>query len=75
MLVSNIMQCPTCKEALVKVSTHGIEIDSCTGCFGTWFEENELPEFLEKLETGEFSSSSNQASPARPIHELQQRQS
>ena len=69
------MQCPTCKEALVKVSTHGIEIDSCTGCFGTWFEENELPEFLEKLETGEFSSSSNQASPARPIHELQQRQS
>jgi membrane associated rhomboid family serine protease len=40
---------------MVKVSIHGVEIDSCTGCFGAWFKENELPEFLEKLEDGEFS--------------------
>jgi membrane associated rhomboid family serine protease len=69
------MQCPTCKEAPVKVSTHGIEIDSCSGCFGTWFEENELPEFLEKPEAGEFSSSSNEASSAKPILEYQKRES
>jgi membrane associated rhomboid family serine protease/Zn-finger nucleic acid-binding protein len=35
---------------------HGIEIDSCTSCFGAWFEGNELPDFLDKLEDGDFGA-------------------
>ncbi len=69
------MQCPTCKKSLVKICMYGVEIDSCTGCFGAWFEENKLPEFLEKLEDGAFSAKSEETSSPGPAPENRKRES
>jgi membrane associated rhomboid family serine protease/Zn-finger nucleic acid-binding protein len=68
------MQCPICKKPFVSISIHGIEIDSCTGCFGIWFEKNELPEFLEKLENGELSGGPKEVSTLSPATENRKRE-
>lgn len=36
------MNCPACKETLVILELHGIEIDYCTQCFGIWLDAGEL---------------------------------
>lgn len=36
------MHCPACKETLVILELHGIEIDYCTQCFGIWLDAGEL---------------------------------
>jgi len=47
------MQCPICKNQLVKITIHGIEIDSCSNCVGAWFDGNELVDFLKNSPKGE----------------------
>ena len=36
------MNCPACKETLVILELHSIEIDYCTQCFGIWLDAGEL---------------------------------
>jgi membrane associated rhomboid family serine protease len=54
----------------VKIPTHGLEIDSCTSCFGVWFSKNELPEFLEKLKDEEFSAKPDNISSTNPVQDI-----
>ena len=35
------LQCPKCKHGMKEVTHEGITIDSCTGCQGLWFDEDE----------------------------------
>jgi membrane associated rhomboid family serine protease/Zn-finger nucleic acid-binding protein len=42
-----------CKNQLVKIAIHGIEINSCSNCVGAWFDGNELVDFLKTSTTGE----------------------
>lgn len=36
------MNCPVCKEILVILELHSIEIDYCTSCSGIWLDAGEL---------------------------------
>lgn len=36
------MNCPACKDTLVILELHGIEIDYCTNCSGIWLDAGEL---------------------------------
>ena len=42
------MICPTCKNPMIVVEYHDIEIDHCVNCKGVWFDSGEL-ELLLKL--------------------------
>lgn len=41
------MKCPACKETLVILELHEIEIDYCTNCNGIWLDSGELELMLE----------------------------
>ncbi len=41
------MKCPACKETLVILELHEIEIDYCTNCKGIWLDAGELELMLE----------------------------
>lgn len=41
------MKCPACKETLVILELHEIEIDYCTSCKGVWLDGGELELMLE----------------------------
>lgn len=43
----NTMKCPACKETLVILELHEIEIDYCTNCKGIWLDAGELELMLE----------------------------
>lgn len=43
----NTMKCPACKESLVILELHEIEIDYCTNCNGIWLDAGELELMLE----------------------------
>ena len=42
------MICPTCRNQMIVVEYHDIELDHCTNCKGVWFDSGEL-ELLLKL--------------------------
>jgi len=44
------MICPACKEDMIVVEHHDIELDYCTGCLGVWFDSGELELLLESLD-------------------------
>lgn len=41
------MNCPSCKETLVILELHEIEIDFCTNCKGIWLDAGELELMLD----------------------------
>lgn len=42
------MICPTCRNQMIVVEYHEVELDHCTNCKGIWFDSGEL-ELLLKL--------------------------
>ncbi len=36
------MICPVCRQDMIVVEYHSIELDYCTGCKGVWFDAGEL---------------------------------
>jgi len=43
------MICPNCKNDMIVVQHHQIELDYCTNCRGVWFDAGELELFLDSL--------------------------
>ena len=41
------MICPVCKDAMIVVEYHNIELDYCNSCKGVWFDTGELELLLE----------------------------
>lgn len=41
------MKCPACKETLVILELHEIEVDYCTNCKGIWLDAGELGLMLD----------------------------
>ncbi|RPH70022.1 MAG: hypothetical protein EHM78_13000 [Myxococcaceae bacterium] len=41
------LRCPKCGMALETVTLHGVEIDRCYSCNGTWLDEGELEQLAE----------------------------
>lgn len=41
------MKCPACKETLVILELHEIEVDYCTNCKGIWLDSGELGLMLD----------------------------
>ena len=41
------MKCPACKETLVILELHEIEVDYCTNCKGIWLDAGELELMLD----------------------------
>lgn len=42
------MQCPTCKQALIKENIKKVEIDRCPSCSGIWLDKGELNKLVDK---------------------------
>lgn len=49
---SHVMRCPRCGGHLVAQNHHGVTIDVCADCRGTWLDRGEL-ELLEHVEESE----------------------
>lgn len=45
--VEAVMFCPACKNAMIVVEHHKIELDYCTHCHGVWFDSGELELWLK----------------------------
>mgnify|MGYP001058701488 CR=1 FL=1 len=43
------MICPTCKNDMIVVEYHEIELDYCTDCQGVWLDSGELELLLESM--------------------------
>ncbi len=46
------MKCPSCKEPLVILELHGVEIDHCFNCGGVWLDAGELEEIVPRENLG-----------------------
>lgn len=46
------MKCPSCKEPLVILELHGVEIDHCFNCGGVWLDAGELEEIVPREKLG-----------------------
>lgn len=42
------MKCPKCGMDLNHFEFHGIELDRCDACGGTWFDAGEIDQLIEK---------------------------
>jgi len=47
------MICPVCKESIIVLELHMIEIDYCTKCDGIWLDDGELEVLMEDSEEKE----------------------
>ena len=47
------MICPTCKNNMIAVEHHKIELDYCPNCQGVWFDSGELELLVERLKLGD----------------------
>ncbi len=63
------MQCPICKNPLVKITIHDIEIDSCSNCVGAWFDGNELVHYIRKSTIGKKKEGAAKGETIRPHFE------
>ena len=52
---SHHMKCPKCGYDLITGEWHGIEMDQCTHCHGTWFDAGEAESLLTHDDRGIFS--------------------
>jgi len=41
------MDCPVCRDAMITLELHDVEIDHCLGCGGIWLDAGELEQLLE----------------------------
>lgn len=48
------MRCPKCGMELTEIHLHGIHVDRCTSCNGTWFDEGEIERLVEDKNSGLF---------------------
>lgn len=44
----HFMCCPKCGMELETVASHGVEIDRCRSCNGTWLDEGELEHLVRR---------------------------
>jgi Zn-finger nucleic acid-binding protein len=44
--------CPTCKNNMIVVEHHQIELDYCPNCQGVWFDSGELELLVHRLKLG-----------------------
>jgi Zn-finger nucleic acid-binding protein len=44
--------CPTCKNNMIVVEHHKIELDYCPNCQGVWFDSGELELLVHRLKLG-----------------------
>jgi len=42
------LSCPTCSSSLLRYSRAGIQLDSCTHCYGVWLDHGELEEVIKR---------------------------
>ncbi|HKB81362.1 MAG TPA: zf-TFIIB domain-containing protein [Thermoanaerobaculia bacterium] len=42
------MKCPKCGMDLVTIDLHGVKIDRCVSCHGTFFDDGELEQVLQR---------------------------
>ncbi len=47
------MICPACRNPMIVVEYHQIELDYCVSCHGVWFDGGELELMLEAVNAGE----------------------
>jgi len=47
------MICPACKNNMIVVEHHQIELDYCPQCQGVWFDSGELELLVERLKLGD----------------------
>ena|SRR5688572_17643052 len=45
-------RCPECRKALIVLELHGVEVDHCVQCGGTWLDAGELELLLERAGVG-----------------------
>ncbi len=41
------MDCPACREAMITLELHNVEIDHCVGCGGIWLDAGELETLID----------------------------
>jgi Zn-finger nucleic acid-binding protein len=46
------MICPVCKQDMIVVEYHDIELDYCNGCHGVWFDADELELLVQAMNLG-----------------------
>jgi uncharacterized protein len=42
------MKCPKCGMDLTEMEVHGVTVDRCMSCNGTWFDEGEVEQLTKK---------------------------
>lgn len=57
------MNCPACKNPLVAIEYHQVEVDYCTACRGVWLDAGEL-ELLSEMTGGPAAPPPSTVSPA-----------
>ena len=69
------MNCPVCKVAMIIVEHEKIELDYCTTCLGTWFDEGELALLLDTMDlpVDEFNISDIMTKPEKETREKKRR--
>ena len=51
---THYMKCPKCGSDLHTVELHGISVDTCATCHGTWLDAGELEQMLQPGNKGLF---------------------
>jgi len=47
------LNCPVCREPMIVVEYHDIELDYCSRCHGTWFDRGEIDLLLRSMQLDE----------------------
>ena len=50
----HFMKCPKCGMDLTTIEFHGISLDRCPNCNGTWFDAGEVEELMSPKNSGLF---------------------
>jgi len=50
----HLMRCPKCGMDLHTIELHGISLDQCATCLGTWFDRGEVEQLLHPEHAGLF---------------------
>lgn len=44
----HFMKCPKCGMDLLTIELHGVSVDQCAKCMGTWLDRSEIARLLEQ---------------------------
>jgi hypothetical protein len=50
----HFMKCPKCGMDLQTIELHGVRLDQCAACLGTWFDKGEVEQMLHPEREGLF---------------------